>query len=478
MAIQPPPAPPVQQQAVPPSAPPKSGCFGRGCGCGCGSCLLIVLLVALLVVGGGYWFFVVQASAAVNASAALVVFNQPVTVDGNPAIPGEALNVGNTVATQAGGHAAIQFPDGSLVRMLPGTTVTLSSLQLQKNGNLQSASVLQKVGRTFTDVQHLVGGASFQVGGHSVSAQVRGTQFEVLVRPDGTNRIWVFVGTVTVSGTTSVRLTAGQEIDADANGKLANQRSNQFDSQDPFPMTSQCANAASSGTTTGTLQTSTGDSLTNGQTAESDYYSPGGNLTLVFCHPGSLMKVVVTAPDGTVYSRQGQPPIPPIRIANGPPGLYKAVVTAISVAAGGEPYSIAFATDAQCTPGNVDNGTTVRETLSNSQIANALAQAGSTGVTLQVQGTSPTSARIVYYSDVGGLPLSWTIAFYAASPNLGAVITQVTVHGINVTTQVISRLTSFGGNSISSIPSGFIVDRVYSCNTATGDDMMVIEGHR
>ncbi len=477
MAIQPPPAPPLQQQAVPPSAPPKSGCFGRGCGCGCGSCLLIVLLIALLVVGGGYWFFVVQASAAVNASAALVVFNQPVTVDGNPATPGEALNAGNTVATQAGGHAAIQFPDGSLVRMLPGTTVTLTALQLQKNGNLQSASVLQKVGRTFTDVQHLVGGASFQVGGHSVSAQVRGTQFEVLVRPNGTNRIWVFVGTVTVSGTTSVRLTAGQEIDADANGKLSNQRSNQFDSQDPFPMTSQCANAASSGTTTGTLQTSTGDSITNGQTAESDYYSPGGNLSLVFCYPGSLMSVAVTAPNGAVYSKQGPPRIT-IKIPNGPPGLYKAVVTAISVAASGEPYSIAFATDAACTPGNIDNGTTVRETLSNSQIASALAQAGSTGVTLQVQGTSATSARIVYYSDRGGLPLSWTIAFYAATPNLGAVITQVTVRGINVTTQVISRLTSFGGNSISSIPSGFIVDRVYSCNTATGDDMMVIEGHR
>lgn len=433
--------------------------------------------MALLVVGGGYWFIVVQASAAVNASAALVVFNQPVTVDGNPAIPGQALNAGNTVATQAGGHAAIQFPDGSLVRMLPGTTVTLTALQLQKNGNLQSASVVQKVGRTFTNVQHLVGGATFQVGGHAVSAQVRGTQFEVLVRPDGTNRIWVFVGTVTVAGTTNVRLTAGQEIDADANGRLSNQRSNQFDSQDPFPMTSQCTNAASSGSTAGTLQTSTGDSLTNGQTAESDYYSPGGNLSLVFCYPGSVMSVAVTAPNGAVYSREGPPPIT-LKIANGPPGLYKAVVRAINVAAGGEPYSIAFATDAPCTPGNVDNGATVRETLSNSQIANALAEAGSTGVTLQVQGTSPTSARIVYYSNLGGLPLSWTIAFYAASPNLGAVITQVTVRGINVTTQVISRLTSFGGNSISSIPSGFIVDRVYSCNTPTGDDMMVIEGHR
>jgi hypothetical protein len=28
------------------------------------------------------------------------------------------------------------------------------------------------------------------------------------------------------------------------------------------------------------------------------------------------------------------------------------------------------------------------------------------------------------------------------------------------------------------MPTGFIVDRVYSCNGPGGDDMMVIEGHR
>jgi hypothetical protein len=76
------------------------------------------------------------------------------------------------------------------------------------------------------------------------------------------------------------------------------------------------------------------------------------------------------------------------------------------------------------------------------------------------------------------LPLSWTIDFYAATPNLGAVITQVTVQGINVTTQVISKLGSFGGASIASMPTGFSVDRVYSCNGPGGDGMMVIEGHR
>ena len=116
--------------------------------------------------------------------------------------------------------------------------------------------------------------------------------------------------------------------------------------------------------------------------------------------------------------------------------------------------------------------------MSNSQISKALADSGTTGVTIAVQGTSPTSARITYYSDLGGMPISWTIDFYAATPNLGAVITQVTVRGINVTTQVIKNLSSYGGQSISSIPSGFTVDRVYSCAGTKGDNMMVVEGHR
>jgi hypothetical protein len=225
------------------------------------------------------------------------------------------------------------------------------------------------------------------------------------------------------------------------------------------------------------MQSSGGENLTNGQTAESDYNSPGGNLTLAFCYPGSLMKVTVTDPAGRVFAKQGAPPLV-IKIANGAPGVYKAVATALNVPAAGEAYSLAFATDAACASGDIDTGTVVRHTLSNSQIANALAQAGTTAISLQVQGTSANSARIFYYSNLGGLPILWTIDFYAATPNLGAVITQVTVHDLNVTTQVISRLSSLGTTSISTMPTGFIVDRVYSCNGPGGDDMMVIEGHR
>jgi len=478
MAIQPPPAPTVPQQGLPPAAPQKGGCFGRGCGCGCGGCLLALLVAGLLVVGSGYYFLVVQAQAAVAAPASLVVINQPVDVDGNPGIAGEALNPNNQVHTGTGGHAAIQFPDGSFIRMSPDTRVTITAVQLQRTGGLQQASVVQKIGRTFTSVEHLATGASFQVGGHSVSAQVRGTQFEVLVRSNNTNLIKVFDGTVTVAGAgTPVKVTAGQEIDADANGKLSNPRAIQPDALDPYPLTAQCSRAASNGNTSGTMQSAGGESLTNGQTAESDYNSPGGNLTLAFCYPGSLMTVTVTDPVGRVVTRQGAPPII-VKINGGPPGIYKAIVTALNVPSTGEAYSLSFATDAACAAGSVDTGAVVRETLSNSQIASALAESGSTGITLQVQGTSPTSARIFYYSNLGGVPISWTIAFYAATPNLGAVITQGTVRGINVSTLVISRLGSLGANSIASIPTGFIVDRVYSCSSPAGDGMMVIEGHR
>ena len=476
MAVQPPPSAIAPQQAGPPTATKSSGCFGRGCGCSLLGCAGVVVLAVLLVLGSGYWFLVVQASAAVTAPATLVVYNLPVTVDHKAAAPGQALNAGNEVATQAKGHAAIQFPDGSYVRMSPDTTVQITTVQLQKNGNLQSAEVAQKIGRTFVNVQHLVTGATFKVGGHSVTAAVRGTQFELLVRQDNSNLIKVFDGTVGVSGKTNASVHAGQEISADANGRLSAVRAIQRDTQDPYALTAQCSRAVSNSTTAGTLQTSTGDPISTGQTASFDYNSPGGTISVALCYPGSFMTLSIKDPNGVEHaSRNGASPV--VGNLSGPAGKYTATVHAINVSPA-EAFAVAFATNAPCTAGNADDGgTVVRQTLSNSQIAKIMADSGVTGVTLKVQGTSPTSARIYYYSDLGGTTVSWTIVFYAASPNLGAVVTQVSVRGLNVTTQVLNYLGPAGKQSISTIPQDFTVDRVYSC-AAGGDTIMVVEGHR
>ena len=473
MAVQ---QPPQAAQAATPAAQKSSGCFGRGCATGCGGCLLVIVLAVLLVAGSGYYFFVVQASAAVSAPATLIVYNQPVTVDSKTAAPGQPLNAGNEVATQDKGHADIQFPDGSYLKMSPNTTVQITSIHLQKNGQLQSADVLQKAGRTFANVQHLVGGATFKVAGHSVSAQVRGTEFEVLVRPDNTNLIKVFDGTVGVSGRTNATLNAGQEIDADANGTLSAVRAIRPDRADPYQLVSQCRKAVSNGSNPGTVQVTVGDPISSGQNVDVFYNSPGGITKTALCYPGSYMQLRVYNPKGVAYwFPNGNSPIQ--HQHQGDPGRWRATVIAVDVSPA-EPWVVAWSADAPCVAadnGGTDTGSFVRQTISNSQLGQGLQDSG---ITLRVEGTSANSARLYYYSNIGGTEVSWTVVFYAATPNLGAVVTQVTVRGVNMTTQVLNYLGPGAKESISSIPQDFTVDRVYSCKSAKGDNMMVIEGHR
>jgi hypothetical protein len=475
MAIQPPAAPAVQAATPLPPAK-KSGC--AGCSVGCLGCIGVVVLIILLLLGGGYFFFVAQASAGVASPAALLVASTPVDVGHNdggyqPATSGQSLDAGSSVRTGHTGHATVQFPDGSLMRVSPDTTITIQAAQLTNAGNLKSATIQQKVGRTLSDIQHLAGGSSFQVGGHSVTAEVRGTEFEVLVRTNSSNQIKVFDGTVKVSGQTTVTLNAGEQIDADPNGKLAPKRSITADRQDPFALASQCAKAVSRGTTAGTVETTVGSNISTGQTAEVDYRSPGGTISVAMCYPGSFMTLSVFDPAGVEHaSRNGAPPV--TGNLSGPPGLYRAIVHAINVP-GGEPFAVSFATNVACAPGNVDTGTVVRQTLSTDQLQASMSKSGVTGITIKIVGTSSNSARLYYYSNLGGTEISWTIDFYAATPNLGAVVTQVTVRGVNITTQLVSRLTS-ANVSITAIPQDYIVDRVYSCAASGG--LMVIEGHR
>lgn len=475
MAIQPPavqPGPPAAQ--VPPAR--RSGC--AGCSISCLGCLGVIVIVIILLLGGGYFFLIAQAQAGVPSPASLLVVSAPVDVGKNdsgytPATSGQSLSAGNSVRTGHTGHATIQFPDGSLTRLSPDTTVTVQAAQLGNSGGLKSATLQQKVGRTLSEVQHLAGGASFQVAGHSVGAEVRGTQFEVLVRPDGSNQIKVFEGTVQVTGKTTITLNAGEQVDASPDGTLGTKRSIQPDPNDPFALVKECVAAVAPGMEPGTLQVTSGQ-IANGQTAEVDYRSAGGVTSAALCYAGGFINLSVVDPLGTVHAaRSGQPPIE--ASTAGPPGLYKALAHAINVPGGSEAFVVAFANNAPCVSGNVDTGAVVRQTLSNTQLQQGLASSGVTGVTIKVVGISSTSATIYYYSSIGGSELSWTIDFYAATPNLGWVLTQITVRGINLTTQVMDRLTASGA-AVSSIPQDYIVDRVYSCSGEGG--MMVIEGHR
>ena len=91
---------------------------------------------------------------------------------------GAVVQPGDSIKTDAKGRAAIQLPDGTLTRLAGGTELVLTSAHFAKTGNLHDVSILQKIGRTFTNVQHLVGGATFKVAGQAAVASVRGTKFE------------------------------------------------------------------------------------------------------------------------------------------------------------------------------------------------------------------------------------------------------------------------------------------------------------
>src|SRR5260370_7128735 len=126
-----------------------------------GLCWMGVVVVIVLVVGGVAFGLNTSASASTNAVAVLNVFVPVTSLAHNggaydPATTGAIVQSSDGVKTDAKGRAAIQFPDGTLTRLASNTEMTLTSAHFAKDGNLHDTSIAQKVGRTFTNVHHLL----------------------------------------------------------------------------------------------------------------------------------------------------------------------------------------------------------------------------------------------------------------------------------------------------------------------------------
>src|SRR2546423_107707 len=214
-----------------PKAPPKRR---RG-----GMRILVVLaLVLILIVAGVIWLNV-AAQAQVNVSGILTVYQPTVsTAHGGgaytAATPHLVVQAGDSVQTDAKGSGAINLADGTGTRLAHDTTITLNSAHFTKGGNLLDVSLTQGLGRTFTNLQHLVSGATFDVHGKSATASVRGTKFEVLTTSDGKMTVKLFQGILRFHGINSVNLVAGQQATADANGNVGPAGPIQADAGDPF----------------------------------------------------------------------------------------------------------------------------------------------------------------------------------------------------------------------------------------------------
>jgi hypothetical protein len=432
--------------------------------------LIIVLLVVLLLAGAAFFWLNSAAQAAVNAAGTLTVF-QPtasITHTGGAAFPGASgavIEPGDTIKTDKKGRAALQLPDGTVTRMAGGTEITLTSAHFAKSGNLHDVSILQKVGRTFTNVQHLIGGATFKVAGQSAVASVRGTQFEVLMNPDGTMLVKLFVGNLDLIGSNTVSLVAPQQATVSANGTVGPAGPILPDPNDPFGPQMDASNQTSQGTTPGTEQDFIGAPIHNGEQQSFTYsFAGGGIVKAALGYAGSLMALRIKAPDGTVYTKQGAAPVV-VLVPSAPAGIYTITVVGISGlgSAGEEPF-VSVASLEPCQTATIAQNNAVRHGYTPQDLAAAISVPGLSNLNLSFAGDSIAGGIITGTGTYNGVGWSGTVVLFWHGGVLEIFPVGASVFNVSVpATQIVQQIGAAIAQDPTNINPGYKVDRLFTC---------------
>ncbi|HEY8855105.1 MAG TPA: FecR family protein [Candidatus Dormibacteraeota bacterium] len=432
--------------------------------------LIIVLLVVLLLAGAAFFWLNSAAQAAVNAAGTLTVF-QPtasVTHTGGSSFPGTTgavIEPGDTIKTDSKGRAALQLPDGTVMRMAGDTQITLTSAHFAKSGNLHDVSIFQKVGRTLTNVQHLIGGATFKVAGQSAVASVRGTKFEVVMNTDGTMVVKLFTGLLHLEGKNPVDLVAPQQATVDAKGNVGPAGPILPDPNDPFGPQAAASDQTSQGTTPGTEQDFIGAPIHNGE-RQSFTYSFAGNgiVKAALGYNGSLMALRVKAPDGTVYTHQGPPPVV-VLVPTAPAGIYTITVVGISGlgTAGEEPF-VSVASLEPCATATVAQNGAVRHGYTPQDLANAISVPGLSNLSLSFAGDSVAGGIITGTGTYNGVSWSGTVVLFWHGGVLEIFPVGASVFNVSVpATQIVQQIGAAIAQDPTNINPGYKVDRLFTC---------------
>src|SRR5438309_9619555 len=440
---------------------------------------IVALLIIMLLVGAAAFWLNTSAAAATNAVATLTVFQGVTSVAHGAgayanAATGAVVQAGDSIKTDAKGRAAIQLPDGTLTRLASNTELTLTSAHFGKDGNLHDASITQKIGRTFTNVQHLVSGATYKVSGQSATATVRGTKFEVYIKADGTMVAKLFVGKLDFDGVNHVHLIAPQQATSDPHGNIGPAGPIQPDPDDPFGAEMAASDATSHGTTPGTEQDFIGPPLHNGEQQQYAYSFAGGGLVkAALGYPGSAMKLDVKAPDGQIYSKFGASPIV-VTINHGPAGIYTILVTGVSgLGVNGEAPFVSVAALEPCTSANLMLNRAVRRGLTSQDLESNVQVSGVSNLKLMVVGDSLAGATITGTGTFNGASWTGTVVLLKHGDGLAVVAVGATAFGLSVPAeQIMSQIGSTVGQDPSNIGVGFVVDRVFTCS-----GVIIIDGH-
>jgi len=445
--------------------------------------IIVALIVLVLIVVGIVVWLNVAAQAQVNASASLTVYQPAASLSHNgtdfaPATTGSVVQPGDSVKTDTKGRAALTLPDGTLTRLASETTIKLDSAHFTKSGNLHDVTLVQQIGRTFTNVQHLVTGATFNVKGKSATASVRGTKFEIYIKADGTMIIKLFDGKMVVtSGTQVVNMTAPSQVTVDPSGHIGDPGPIVPDPDDPFGPALDASNAVAVGTTPGTEQDFIGAPLHNGERQQYAYSYAGGSIVKASLgYPGSAMKLTVKAPDGQLYVATGK--LPTITVNNAPAGIYTIIVDGVSGlgTVGEEPF-VAVASVESCASADIAQNNAVHRGYTAQDLIRALNQSGGvsglSNLSLTIGQSSTAGAIITGKGMYNGLGWSGSVVLVAHNGVFEIMPTSGTVLGMNVpAAQVVQQIAAAIGQDPSNVSPGFIVDRLFTCNS-----VMMVDGH-
>ena len=434
---------------------------------------MVILAAVVLIVAGLLVWVSVSAQAAVSSSAILTVYLPATSIRHGAggtfaqATSGSLVQAGDSVQTDDKGRAAITLPDGTFTRLATGTTITLDSSHFSRSGNLHDSKLSQGIGRTFTNVQHLVSGASFQVAGKSASATVRGTKFEVYITKDGSMTVKLFDGTLDFDGKNHVHLTAGEQATADPDGNIGPAGPILPDPDDPFGPDLAASDAVATGTTPGTEQDYIGRPLHDGEQEEFTYSYAGGGLVMASLgYPGSSMKLTVIAPDNSSYSKTGPSPIVQA-VRNTPGGIYRIVVTGVSgLGAAGETPFVAVASIENCAAADVDQLGAVHRGYAAGDLAGAVQVSGLSNLKLSVNSNSVTGAILSGTGTYDGIGWSGTVVLIPRNGLLDIMAVSASVFGLSVPgQQIVQQIGSAIGQDPSTVNPGFVVDRLFTCNS-------------
>ena len=442
---------------------------------------LLLLLILVLIVGGVLVWLNRAASAQVNASATLTVYQPAAYTSRNGAdfadvSTGAVVHAGDSVKTDTKGRAAITLPDGTLTRLASDTTLKLDSAHFTKTGNLHDVTLSQQIGRTFTNVQRLATGATFNVKGKSATASVRGTKFEVLITADGKMTVKLFEGTLDFIGKNTVHLKAGQQATADANGNIGDPTPIVPDPADPFGPALAASDAVAAGTTPGTEQDFIGAPLHDGEQQQYTYAYAGGSLLKASLgYPGSAMKLTVQAPDNQKYFATGK--LPTVEVHNGPAGIYTIVVNGVSGlgTAGEEPF-VAVASVDSCASADIEQTHAVHRGYTAHDLVDAVQQSGEvsglSNLKLSLSENSAAGAIITGSGTYNGVGWSGSVVLAAHNGVLDIMPTGGSVFGMSVPAQqVVQQIAAAIGQDPSNVSPGFIVDRLFTCKS-----VMIVDG--